>query len=95
MHTHTSLAGSDYTGVPTTTIVFAAGETQSSFDVVILDDEVAEQPESFTASLSNPIQGLMLGGDIIATVNIEDDEGAVMNLFLLIFIRLSQCRADG
>ena len=88
-------AGSDYTGVTTTAVVFAAGETQSSFDVTILDDNIAEPLEMFTAVLSNPSQGLMLGGDIIATVNIEDDEGGVMNLFLLIFIRLSQCRADG
>ena len=64
--------------MPTTTIVFAAGETQSSFDVVILEDEIFEPLESFTAVLSNPSQGLTLGVGITATINI-DNGGAVTN----------------
>ena len=65
--------------MPTTTIDFAAGETQLSFEVTILDDEVFEVTESFTAVLSNPTGGLSLGADSTATVNIADDGGAIAN----------------
>ena len=45
--------------------------------VSTLEDALGELTESFTASLSNPSQGLRIGDDGTATVTIEDNEGSI------------------
>ena len=46
----------------------------ATLSVPIVDDDVNELPESFTAMLSNPSQGAELGPDSTATINIADDD---------------------
>lgn len=58
------------------TITFPAGITRVPILVDTLDDDTAEQPEEFRASLSNPSTGLVLAPiGTMATVNIMDDDG--------------------
>jgi Calx-beta domain len=68
-------AGSDYTAT-SGTLTFAAGETNKSFTVPILNDTVHEDGESFTVALANPAGGTSLGGQSSATVAIADDDAA-------------------
>jgi hypothetical protein len=46
--------GSDYNNVGPETLTFGPGETSKSFAVPILEDSVFENPETFSAILSNP-----------------------------------------
>ena len=59
----TAVAGSDYTRT-SGKLTFAPGETEQTITVPILDDAVSEPAETFTVTLSNPVN---------ATV--ADDEG--------------------
>src|ERR1041384_3721017 len=64
--------GNDYT-TNSGTVNFAAGDLSETFDVTILNDDVAEPNEQFTATLSNPSLDATLGADTVATVTITDD----------------------
>ena len=75
--------GSDYTGV-TMTITFEAGVTEFRVPVDTTDDQLAEQPEDFFATLSNPSAGLTVGAADRATVNIADNEGKQIELQFII-----------
>ena len=57
-----------------TVVVFQPGETEATLPIDISDDEVNELPESFSAVLSAP-EGAQLGDDMVATINIMDDDG--------------------
>ena len=71
-----SAGSDDYT--PTSgTLTFAAGQTSATFTVAILQDALAEGPESFTVSLSNPTGGAALGSPTTAGVLILDETAAV------------------
>ena len=74
-----TVAGLDYTGVVRGTATFRAGETTTTVQVPILDDDEPEGPKSFNASLSIPDSagslGVSVGSDDTATVNIEDNDG--------------------
>lgn len=65
-------AGSDYTAT-NATLNFAAGETSKSFEVQVLDDNLAEGDETVNLTLSNPT-GVALGTPSEATLTILDDE---------------------
>ena len=74
----TAMAGSDYTGVSSTTLTFAAtGNTLTpstqSFTIPITDDSIFEGSESFTVSLSS-VTGAAVLTDSDATVTITDNE---------------------
>jgi hypothetical protein len=81
----TASASVDYTSVDGTAkqkgdyifatgrLVFAAGETQKTFPVLINEDNYVEGPESATIILSNPSGGATLGAPATATVEIADD----------------------
>jgi hypothetical protein len=56
-------------------VSFPAGMTEAFINVPTTEDATAELPERFTAILSNPSAGLQLGPDIIANVDITDDDG--------------------
>ena len=75
----TSLTGgSDYSGV-SFSVTFPAGVNAMSFNVPIINDNIAELAESFTLDLEIPAasaaMGVMKGSPDTATVNIMDDEG--------------------
>ena len=69
----TALAGSDYTSV-TDTLTFAATETAKTIQVSVLNDQTAEQDETFTVELSNPAGATM--SDESGTATITDDDSA-------------------
>ena len=54
-----------------------AGNTTVNFPITIMEDDVYEGTESFRAvlTLPSPSNGLSLGNEIMATVNIVDNEG--------------------
>ncbi len=56
------------------TLSFAAGETQKSITVSILDDADEEADETFTVALSSPTGGATLGAPVTATVTLHDDD---------------------
>ena len=63
--------------MPTEVVTFPIGFTVAFPPFQIVDDDINELPEFFTAELSLPISfsGLSLGTNYDTTVNIEDDEG--------------------
>ena len=61
------------------TVTFPAGVNIISFNVTIIDDNIAELAELFTLDLKIPAaaadMGVVKGSPDTATVNIMDDEG--------------------
>lgn len=57
----TAVAGSDYTST-SGVLTFQPGQTVGSVYVTILNDTVAETPETFTVSLSNPVNATVSAG---------------------------------
>ena len=75
----TATAGQDYTAT-SGTLSFAAGESDKTFSVPIVNDTVAEGLQTFTITLSNP-SGSALGSPSTMTVTItsNDESGLVVN----------------
>jgi len=69
----TATADADYTSI-SGTLDFAAGETERSLSVSILDDAELEGAETFRVELSNPTGGAILGTPSATQVTIGDDE---------------------
>lgn len=67
----TATAGSDYTA-NTQMLMFAAGETSKSFDVVVNSDTRNEPDETFTVTLSNPSNATL--GDASGTGTLRNDD---------------------
>ena len=55
------------------TLSFAAGETTKTLSIPIIDDSIAEGPETFQIALSNP-SGATLSTPAIATITILDND---------------------
>jgi len=72
----TATAGLDYTGT-NGTLTFAAGETNQTIIVPILNDGIVESTETFTVALSNPTGGAALGTPATATVRITDNDAGL------------------
>jgi CSLREA domain-containing protein len=72
----TATPGSDYQDV-SGDLSFIDGQLSASFTVPILNDALAEDPEAFTVTLSNPAGGAALGAQSTATVTIDDDKQPV------------------
>ncbi len=51
----TATGGADYTAIALQTLTFLAGETVQTISLEVLEDPLAEGPESFTVQLSNPV----------------------------------------
>ena len=66
-------AGSDYTAI-TMPITFEAGSTRTTVNVQIIDDNVVESEEDFTAVLSSSESNVMIGENT-ATVSVLDNDG--------------------
>lgn len=69
----TAVSSSDYTA-KSGTVSFAAGVTTRTISISIVNNTTAENPESFTVSLSSPT-GATLASPSTATVTIQDDDG--------------------
>ncbi|MBU0679582.1 MAG: lamin tail domain-containing protein [Verrucomicrobia bacterium] len=68
----TATAGSDYTAVAATALVFTAGVTQQTFDVSILGDTQTSTNEIFYLNLSNPTNGMITDSQAVCTI-LNDD----------------------
>ena len=67
-------AGSDDFTAASGTLTFAAGQTSKTVTVATANDNVDEEDETFTATLSNVSSGTALGADDVATVTIIDND---------------------
>ena len=79
----TAVEGSDYTvtGGLSGTLTYPDQQSgNQTISIRIVDDNTAEGPESFTVTLSNA-SGATLGANASATVNIIDNETAVLSAF--------------
>ncbi len=63
----------DYTAV-SGRLLFAAGETSKTFDVLLTEDSYQESEETINLTLSNPTGGASLGSQAAATVQIAADD---------------------
>ncbi len=77
-------AGEDYHAV-SQTVVFAPGETVQTVRVSLIDDELAEEDETFFGILLNPSGAVIAGGVGVATI-VDDD--AAMKLGVVDFLRI-------
>jgi glucose/arabinose dehydrogenase len=68
----TARAGEDY-GAVAGTLVFAAGAATQTITIPILNDAVVESSETFSISLSHPVDA-MLGPQVTATITLLDDD---------------------
>ncbi|HEV7670457.1 MAG TPA: galactose oxidase-like domain-containing protein [Thermoanaerobaculia bacterium] len=69
----TAQAGSDYAAT-SGTLTFAPGETRKVWSVPILNNATPESAETFSATLSNPAGGAVLGSPQSSTITIIDDD---------------------
>ncbi len=56
-------------------ITFLPGQTSRLIPVNTIDDSIVEVEEDFSAFLSNPSSGLMLGIDDAALIFVSDNDG--------------------
>ena len=68
-----SAAPGDYIST-TTTITFPAGSIIRTVSVQTVNDNIDERLEKFSVQVSNPSEGLTLGPDILAQINIIDND---------------------
>jgi Calx-beta domain len=74
----TAKAGSDYSS-RSGTLVFGPGETRKTVSVPLLNDSVAEAPETFSFVIENPTGGATLLAPRTATVTITDEDLVLPN----------------
>ena len=67
----TALAGSDYTAV-SGTLTFQPGEQSKTITVNLVNDDVAEQDETFTLTLSDSVGGQIETGTATGTITDDD-----------------------
>ena len=71
----TAVAGADYQATRGT-LTLAAGATAGTIEVSIVDDSVAEDPESFAVTLSEAVNATVSATAGSAVGTIEDDDGS-------------------
>ena len=76
--TATSSGDLDFTALPTTTLSFAPLETSKTVSIAVIDDTRNEITESFTASLSNVVGGMI--GTATGTVTINDNDPLMVSI---------------
>jgi len=78
---NTATVGTDFDGIPITTLTFNAGETTKTISVGIKGDTAFEPNERFFVSLSTPVNGTIIDNlgvgtitndDILPTISIDD-----------------------
>ena len=72
----TAEAGKDYTEVPGTELTFTAGQTAKTITIATLDDDLDEDAETFTVTLSAPGNAALAADKTTATGTINDDSDA-------------------
>ena len=65
--------GSDYTGQSGQTLTIAAGQQSATLSVQTTDDSDDENDETFTVTLSDPVNATIGDGDGLATIEDNDD----------------------
>ena len=99
----TATAGKDYTAA-SGTLSWANGETgPKTFVVTLLDDTLVEGDETITLALSDPTNGLVLGADATATIDLEDLEEGLIQITKAVFtaaeggglVTITVSRTDG
>ncbi len=74
---YSDTASSADTGTTTGTVTVAEGETTATLSVPIFDDELVENTEGFSVTISAPPAGWSLrSGQVTAVVNITDNDAA-------------------
>ncbi len=58
------------------TATITAGNTSTSFDIIIIDDELEEDDETIIITLRNPSNGIVLNADTVYTYTILDNDNA-------------------
>ena len=79
----TAVAGADYTTTQGT-LRFTALQTRQTIRVPIIDDDVDEDAETFTLTLTEPVNAVLAGGTAIATGTIDDNDAASEALEVLL-----------
>ena len=69
----TATAGDDYANT-SSTLTFAAGQTENTVTVDLVDDDIAEDTETFRLRLSNPSSNAVLGDDSATAAVLDDDD---------------------
>ena len=74
------IAGTDYGGV-VTTVTFEPGDTEQFVDISIVNDDVLEGVEMFTATLTIDDSNVDISSNDTATITITDDDSKPPLLF--------------
>ena len=74
----TAVAGDDYIAVSDGEVVIAAGRRQATVDVALVDDDVAEDVETFRLVVSSAANASR--GDSVGVATVTDDDGLVQIL---------------
>ena len=74
----TAVAGDDYIAVSDGEVVIAAGHRQATVDVALVDDDVAEDVETFRLVVSSAVNAGR--GDSVGVATVTDDDGLVQIL---------------
>lgn len=70
----TAIANTDYVAV-NSTLVFDEGVRNQTISIMIMDDAVEEESETFMLQISNPSNGAVLGAPSNVTATINDNDG--------------------
>jgi serralysin len=71
---------SDFSGIQSGTIIFAAGETSKTIHVLVNGDTTVELNETFGVTLSNPTSGITLGTTTASATIVNDDGVVTLNI---------------
>ena len=74
----TALAGSDYTAVTPTSVIFPPGQTSRTVTVPVLGDSTTEPNETFVVTLSAPVGAVLADSEGLATI--IDPGGGLLGL---------------
>ena len=72
----TATAGTDYEAA-SGTLTFAPGDTERTVEVTLLDDTLSEGDETFTVTLSDPVNATVAAGEATGTIADDDPEPGV------------------
>ncbi len=79
----TAFSGEDYSSTQGT-LGFAALQTRQTISVPLIDDNVDEDAETFTLTLTEPVNATLSGGRVVATGTIDDNDAAEEALEVLL-----------
>lgn len=71
-------SGTDFTGI-SGTLVFAAGETVKTINVNITDDALVEGSETYTVTISSPVNATIAVASVVTTITDNDSVGAAIS----------------